>query len=597
MGNANHNIPAGADQFISSVFGAGGTVSVIAFTPTGGWVGVAANGQYAAQGIPQDCFVALGNFINNGLTVRSIAFPPAGGWVIVADQNYQASGIPDDCFKMIGTFRNNGWPITCVAFPPSGGNSWVIVGPNSFNASNINDECFQFLNNYMQGVDRATQVTFTPGGGWIVYGGLFFYARNIDNGCFQQMVSFANAGWRIGHVAFTPGGGYSIVCNAKKPAGADNPMRGFESYFFQDVAAQWHSIWDRMKHYGVPGAGVALVANNAVAWRGSYGVLRAGQPSYVYPDTAFQAASISKPHAAVGILRLVQEGTGNVQLTDPIANHTSWKVATRACAPSAWAQGATVQLTLQHKGGFVGRDNTYPSNVCSNFTGGGGGFGGYPAGSSIPMLDQILAGASPANSPKIEITTKPGTFFYSGMGFMVLMRMLQDVTGQDFRTWMQQHVLGPAGMTQSTFAIALPPQLARAAAGHDAGTGQPIPGLRNQYPEAPAAGLYTNAGDLGRFIVMLNQAGAIDGQQVISAQLAKAMLAQQLGIFTGGQPTDNGFVYWHNGENYGFTSLIQGYPNLHAGFAIMLNLDDGQKNASNFYNEAAGALKRIYGLP
>ena len=96
---------------------------------------------------------------------------------------------------------------------------------------------------------------------------------------------------------------------------------------------------------------------------------------------------------------------------------------------------------------------------------------------------------------------------------------------------------------------------------------------------------------------MLNQAGAIDGQQVISAQLAKAMLAQQLGIFTGGQPTDNGFVYNHNGENYGFTSLIQGYPNLHAGFAIMLNLDDGQKNASNFYNEAAGALKRFFGLP
>ena len=81
-------IPNDAHTFIGSCMGGPG-VSVVAFTPSGGWVVVAPNGSYMAEGIPQDCFTQLGTVLKNGWTVRSIAFPPAGGdsWVIVADQD------------------------------------------------------------------------------------------------------------------------------------------------------------------------------------------------------------------------------------------------------------------------------------------------------------------------------------------------------------------------------------------------------------------------------------------------------------------------------------------------------------------------------
>jgi len=593
----DRNIPDAAHTFIGSAINSG--VSVIAFTPSGGWVAVAANGGYEAHGIPAECFSKLESYIHQGAKVRVIAFPPQGGnsWVIVTDQGYFARDIPDECYKMIGTFAHNNWPITCIAFPPAGGNSWVIVAENAIFARNINDECFQFLNNYTQGPRRARSVSFSPNGGWTVYGADTFFARNIDNECYQQMGKFTQEGWVVDHVAFTHGGGWSLISNHRNPFTTVDPIRSFEGDFFKD-ASGWHSIWDRMAHYKVPGTSVALVQNNAVAWRTAYGVLKAGGPDYVYSDTPFQAASISKPHAAAGIVRLAQDH--HLTLGDPIGTRTSWPVAKRACAQQKWIQEATIEKTLQHKGGFVGRGNTYPVSACSGFTanGGGGGFGGYAnvPGVNLPTLDQILSGSAPANSPRIEISTEPGTFYYSGMGFVVLMRMLQDVTGQNFGDWMEQHILGPTGMTGSTFALTLPAHLSRAAAGHDTNS-QPIPGLRNRYPESSAAGLYTNAGDLCRFVAMLNLRGTIDGKQVLDSTHANTMLTNQLGIFTGGQPADHGYFFNHNGGNYGFSSFMQGYPNLGAGWAILVNLDDGASAASGFYNEAGSALKRIYNMP
>ncbi len=597
----DHNIPDAAHTFIGNAISSGGGISVIAFPPGGGWVGVAANGAYEAHGIPQACFDELGVFINGGAKVRCIAFPHEGGdrWVIIADNGYYARNIPDSCYQAIGNIVKGGSKISCVAFPPSGGDAWVIVADHAMQAHNIDDECFQFLCNYRQGPRAAKQVTFAPNGGWTIYGADQFWARNIDNACYQQMVSFNNDHWLIDHVAFTPAGGYSIIAYAKNPYHSADPIRQFESNFFQDNAG-WHSVWDRMSSYGVPGASVALVQNNAVAWRTSYGKLEKGKKQYVYTNTAFQACSISKPHAAAGVMRLVQDGL--VSLGDAIGTRTTWPVAKRACAQQAWINQATIQLTLQHRGGFCGRGNTYPQNQCNNFSSNGGGFGGYAnvPGVTLPTLDQVLSGSAPANSPKIEITTQPGTgqnqFFYSGMGYVVLMRMLQDVTHADFKTWMKSHILDPIGMTDSTFEITLPPALARAASGHDK-SGNVIQGLRNRYPESSAAGLYTNAGDLCRFIIMLNNLGLIDGHQVLASQQVSAMLSNQLGVFTSGQLGDQGFSFTHNGANYGFSANMQGYPNMGAGMAVMTNLDDGASQASAFYNEAFAALKRIYGLP
>jgi hypothetical protein len=132
-----------------------------------------------------------------------------------------------------------------------------------------------------------------------------------------------------------------------------------------------------------------------------------------------------------------------------------------------------------------------------------------------------------------------------------LMEMLQDVTRTDFRDWTQENVLSPLGMNESTFALDLPVGLSCAAVGHDT-SGNPIPGLRNLYPEASAAGLYTNAGDLCQTIIMLNAGGVVDGTEVLAPGQASTMLAEGLGIFTSGQSDEASYMFNHNGEKLRF---------------------------------------------
>src|SRR5262245_9688433 len=81
----------------------------------------------------------------------------------------------------------------------------------------------------------------------------------------------------------------------------------------------------RMALYGVPGVSMAVVVDRKIAWAQSFGVLEIGKATPVDTDTVFQAASISKPVAAIAALRLVEQG--KLSLDAPINDYLkSWKV-------------------------------------------------------------------------------------------------------------------------------------------------------------------------------------------------------------------------------------------------------------------------------
>ena len=57
----------------------------------------------------------------------------------------------------------------------------------------------------------------------------------------------------------------------------------------------------------VPGVSIAVIHDGKIEWARGFGVTREGGPP-VTPDALFQAASISKPVAAMAVLRLVEAG-------------------------------------------------------------------------------------------------------------------------------------------------------------------------------------------------------------------------------------------------------------------------------------------------
>ncbi|MEV4070086.1 serine hydrolase domain-containing protein [Nonomuraea fuscirosea] len=561
-------------------------VTALAFTPSGGWVVVTQDGRYFARGIPDACFTELGALAAAGRKIHCVAFPPEGGdrWVITTDRGVTARGVPVACEQRIDAFYEAGQQVVDVAFPPAGGDRWVVTATAGYHAKGVDDECYQMLRNLTQGGRRITRVAFPRAGGWTVVAQDEFHARGVPDACFDRMNTLAGGGWQVHNVAFAPSGGWALASRGKVPALPADKARQVEN------AVGGSTIWQRMSAYKTPGVAIAVVTGNKIAWSTGYGRLEAGGSGAAHPESAFQAASISKAVTAIGVLRLLQ--TRKIALGADVRPYLGWTLPRRSCVTSTAAP--TIDRLLTHRAGVIGRGSTTPAGACTGFDAGGGGFPGYGPDATVPTLLQVMNGAG--NTQKIELTTTPGAeYHYSGAGFVLLQRMVEQQSGMTLAQYMQQEVLAPLGMTTSSYALAPAFELA---AGHTT-TGTVIPGKRNRYPESAAAGLYTNVLDLCRMVSWLNRAYTASGDITgpLSRTSVRTLLSQGpqpgmgRGLFIAGAGTDR-FSYNHDGSNYGFKSLFTGYPRLGAGFAILAN-----GSSTSLVTEIAAAVKKVYGWP
>lgn len=565
-------------------------ITAFAFTPTNGWVIVTQTGTFFARNIPQECFDKLGQLIAAGVTVNCVAFPPAGGnsWVITGNGGFFCRNAPQECADKIAAYYLAGEPVIDVAFPPGGGNSWTIATPNTFFSRNLDDECFQMMRNLTQGGRRIRRVAFPYTGGWAAIAQDEFFSRNIDPECVQQLNNFILNRWEVHNIAFSPvANGWSLCSRGLLPPLPPDPIRQIER-----MVGNGLNIWSSMDATGTPGAAIALVMGNQVAWSTAYGWLERGQPIAAHPESAFQACSVSKAVASVGFMRLIQNSGGALALNTDVRPLLNWPLPARPCVPPGGAP--TIDLLLTHRGGVTGRGSTFPLNACGGFdANSGGGFGGYGPG-PVPTLVDVLNGLG--NSPRIELSMAPGAeHHYSGAGFVVLQRMLEQATGQTLAQYMAGQVFAPLGMVTSSYDLAPPFQLA---SGHV--NGVVIPGQRNRYPESAAAGLYTNVLDLCTLVGFVNSAWMAPGD-IPGGPLTKASVTTLLtpgpeptmgrGFFVTAPGTPN-FSYNHTGSNLGFKSEVRGYPMRGMGYAILCNGDD-----FGLVSAIGDAIRAVYALP
>lgn len=297
---------------------------------------------------------------------------------------------------------------------------------------------------------------------------------------------------------------------------------------------------DRLRHHRIPGISVAVVDGGRLAWSAAWGLSDAGAGVPMTTSTLLQSGSIAKPVAALGALKLV--GDGRLALDDAVAPRlTGWLLPV---APATPGRAVTLRHLLSHDGGLTVH-----------------GFAGYADGQPLPTLVEILDGQPPANSAPVRADRAPGQGWrYSGGGYVVLQKLMEDVTGEPFAAWMQQQVLQPAGMARSRFGAAPQAPAAEVAVGHQGL--RPMPERRRIYPEQAAAGLLTTPTDLARLTVSLQQAlaGAAAAPLLPPALLREAVRVQSrgpgvvmgLGFFLDGPDGEAGFG--HRGSNQGFES-------------------------------------------
>jgi len=312
---------------------------------------------------------------------------------------------------------------------------------------------------------------------------------------------------------------------------------------------------DRMRELKTPGVAIAVVRAGKLDWAKGYGVVSPGGKA-VDTDTLFQAGSVSKPVAAVTSLVMVQDGT--LSLDAPI--NTALKSWTLPANSFTQDSPVTLRRLLSHTAGTTVH-----------------GFAGYVAGTPLPTVPQILDGTAPANSPAVRVDQPVGVSYrYSGGGYTIAQLAMTDAAATPFPAIVRARLFAPLGMARSTFDQPLAAQTADVALGHDE-AGHPIPGGFHIYPEMAAAGLWTNATDLARFVIEVQNATYGRGK-VLSRETARQMLTPQPGGWgLGFKVTGQGkaLSFFHDGSNAGYKATLIGHPETGDGAVILTNGDQG----------------------
>jgi CubicO group peptidase (beta-lactamase class C family) len=324
----------------------------------------------------------------------------------------------------------------------------------------------------------------------------------------------------------------------------------------------------------VPGVSVAVIKDFEIHWAKGYGTSDVTTGAPVTPDTIFQAASISKPTAAMGVMRLVQDGKMSLD-TEINTFLKSWKLP---ASEHTRDRPVTLRALLSHTSGL----------------GDGFGFPGYPPNAPLPSVVQILNGEKPSNTGKVLLDRPPFTAYkYSGGGVTIVQLAVTDTTGRAFHELMKSLVLDPIGMRHSAFEQPLSAERDSTAARAHSGRGAAMDAKWHVYPELQAAGLWTTPSDLARLAIELQRTLQGQSTRVLSLASAREMITPVgVGDFAVGfglRKLGEGWYFGHGGSNWGFQCDLVAHVRKGYGVAIMTNADSGGVVVNEIRNRVAAA--------
>ena len=335
------------------------------------------------------------------------------------------------------------------------------------------------------------------------------------------------------------------------------------------------TVAELMEEFGVPGVSVAVIQDFKIHWAKAYGVADVETGQLVDIETMFQAASISKPVAAIGVLRAVQDGL--FSLDDDINDILdSWTLDGRE---------------------FTRNRPVTPRTLTSHTSGLGDGFGfpGYDPEQPLPTTVQILEGHALSNVGSVFMEREPLTFYeYSGGGVTVMELALSDVRRRPFVDVLQEGVLAPIGMTRSSYAQPISPEHNQNAARAHDNNGESRGPKWHVYPEHAAAGLWTTPTDLARLIIEVQRSASGESNRVVSQSMIQEMLNPVgVGPFAVGftvSKIGEGWYFSHGGSNWGFRALMLAHKVKGYGLVVMTNADQG----STVINEISRRIQYTY---
>jgi CubicO group peptidase (beta-lactamase class C family) len=236
---------------------------------------------------------------------------------------------------------------------------------------------------------------------------------------------------------------------------------------------------DGLRTSRAPGMAVAIVLGGETVYAKGFGVRDAEHGTPFDADTPFPIASVTKGFTAMAVLALRDQG--KLSLDDPAARH--YPPLARLAYPTRDAPQVTVRHLLTHASGMP-EDNEW-ADVTDDLR--------------EPDLARLLDGAALSRVPGVH-------YEYSNVGWAVLGRIVERVSGMPARDFIRRAIVAPLGMTRTSFEAKdfAPGAIAVGYRGregdHDMDAPRVVAPLGEPGVMDTAGGILTTARDLARYV-------------------------------------------------------------------------------------------------
>jgi CubicO group peptidase (beta-lactamase class C family) len=282
----------------------------------------------------------------------------------------------------------------------------------------------------------------------------------------------------------------------------------------------------------LPGA-ISLVARRrTLVHFETYGSMDDERRKPMRADTLFRFYSMTKPIASVGLMMLYEEG--RFQLDDPAAKFIpelqDLKVFAGGTADTYAVREPvrpmTVRDLLMHTSGLIARDSATPVGELYRRAGIAGSDSTFDLQEMVRRLG------------KIPLQVDPGSQWIYGISTDLVGYLCEVISGQSFDRYLEERILGPLGMLDTTFSVPSH-KVDRFAACY-----APAPDSNPKYrlvddPETSAfarprtyfsgsGGIVSTAADYYRFCSMLLNGGELDGVRILGPRTLQLMTLNHL---------------------------------------------------------------------
>jgi len=183
--------------------------------------------------------------------------------------------------------------------------------------------------------------------------------------------------------------------------------------------------------WDLPGLAVGIVEDDEIVYARGFGVQNVDTRAPVTPDSVFCVASISKAFVATAVVQLAERGM--ISLDAPLVDYLPYFRLDDERYPLL-----TIRQMLSHTSGMPDSDEIEYTELLAH-----------------PEYDAAAAERYVRRLNHRKLAAAPGErFLYSNIAYNVLGDMIAKVSGNSFETYMQQQILIPAGMPNSTFLFA-----------------------------------------------------------------------------------------------------------------------------------------------